>query len=331
MKLEFMITISKQKPNLRFGSQKCHTDQKKKNIASSVQCESDADFIFWLWGCNSSWISTSWPDGAQGLLSEDDEERQWGEEGLICGGGKQLLDHDEAPVHSSLLIHDSVTKRETMRVPQPLHSPNLAPADFFFLTKLKSVLKGQFESVEEIKENSLAELRNILKEAFQESFQNWKKHWARYIKSGGEYFEGDKAQWLLSKWENNLFKLFGFFVGRLHMMQVQQKGFWRVGKALVILLQLFLLIMLHNLPRLFNTAYSVLGLQVCNFINSMSSRLASYTCEWESLDVFQSYKHLFCSFISVAPCAYYVTYNILCLVRRHTIMICVIVLFVAEW
>jgi len=62
------------------------------------------------------------------------------------------------------------------------------------------------------------------------------------------------------------------------MMQVQQKEVWRVGKALVILFQLFLLIMLYNLPRLFNTAYSVLSLLVCNFIN-ISSRLASYTCE----------------------------------------------------
>jgi hypothetical protein len=47
---------------------------------------------------------------------------------------------------------------------------------------------------------------------------------------------------------------------RLHMMQVQQEEVWRVGKALVILFQLFLRIMLYNLPRLFNTAYSVLSL-----------------------------------------------------------------------
>jgi len=91
-------------------------------------------------------------------------------------GKKWLLDHNKAPAHSSLLIHDSVTKHEMVLVPQPLHSPNLAPADIFPITKLKSVLKGQFESVEEIKENSLAELRAILKEAFQECLQNWKKH-----------------------------------------------------------------------------------------------------------------------------------------------------------
>ena len=91
-------------------------------------------------------------------------------------GEKWLLHHDKAAALSSLLIRVSVTKNETTLVPQPLHLPILAPADFFLLTKLKSVLKGRFESVEEIKGNSLAELRSILKEAFQECFQNWKKH-----------------------------------------------------------------------------------------------------------------------------------------------------------
>jgi hypothetical protein len=37
-------------------------------------------------------------------------------------------------------------------------------------------------------------LCSIPNKAFQECFQNWKKHWEQSIKSGGEYFEGDKAQ-----------------------------------------------------------------------------------------------------------------------------------------
>jgi hypothetical protein len=65
-------------------------------------------------------------------------------------GEKWLLFHNKAPAYSSILIHDSVTKHETLLVLQPLHSPNLAPANFFLLTKLKSILKGRFESVEDI-------------------------------------------------------------------------------------------------------------------------------------------------------------------------------------
>jgi hypothetical protein len=40
----------------------------------------------------------------------------------------------------------------------------------------------------------LAELYIVPKEVFQECFQNWKKHWEGCIKSGGEYFNSDKAQ-----------------------------------------------------------------------------------------------------------------------------------------
>ena len=46
--------------------------------------------------------------------------------------------------------------------------------------------------VEEIEENSIRDLRAISQNTFQDAFQNWKKRWARSIKSGGENFERDK-------------------------------------------------------------------------------------------------------------------------------------------
>jgi transposase len=80
-------------------------------------------------------------------------------------------------------------KHETTVIPQPPYSPDLAPADFFLFPKLKSSLKGRrFQTVEETEENSTGDLRAIP----QNTFQNWKKRWERCIKSGGEYFEGDK-------------------------------------------------------------------------------------------------------------------------------------------
>jgi len=108
---------------------------------------------------------------------------------------KWLHHHDHALVHLSNLIHGFVTKHETMLVPEPPYSPDLALEDFFLFTKLKSVLKGQrFEFVKEIKENLLAELCIGPNEAFQECFQNRRKFWEHCIKSGREYFIGDKAQ-----------------------------------------------------------------------------------------------------------------------------------------
>jgi len=63
------------------------------------------------------------------------------------------------------------------------------PCGLFLFPKLKSSLKGRrFQTVEEIEENSTQDLRAIP----QNTFQNWKKRWERCIKSGGQYFEGDK-------------------------------------------------------------------------------------------------------------------------------------------
>ena len=93
----------------------------------------------------------------------------------------------------ALLIREFLTKHEATIVPQPPYSPDLAPADFFLFPKLKSSLKGlRFQMVEEIEENSIWDLRIILQNTFQDALQNWKKRWKQSIKSGGEYFEGDK-------------------------------------------------------------------------------------------------------------------------------------------
>jgi len=76
----------------------------------------------------------------------------------------------------ALLIREFLTKHEATVVPQPPYSPDLAPADFFLFPQLKSSLKGrQFQTIEEIEENSIRDLRAILQNTFQDAFQNWKK------------------------------------------------------------------------------------------------------------------------------------------------------------
>jgi len=102
-----------------------------------------------------------------------------------------MLHHDNAPAHASLLFREFLAKQETIVVPQPPpHSPDFDPAEFILFPKLKSTLKGRrFQTIEEIKENSLPDLRAIP----QNAFQNWKKRWERCINSRGEYFEGDKS------------------------------------------------------------------------------------------------------------------------------------------
>jgi len=55
-------------------------------------------------------------------------------------------------------------------------------------------LKGhRFQTIEEIQENAIRELRTITESPFQEAFQQWKKRWERCIASRGDYFEEDSA------------------------------------------------------------------------------------------------------------------------------------------
>jgi hypothetical protein len=66
--------------------------------------------------------------------------------------------------------------------------------DFFLFPKLKSTLKGRrFQTVEEIKETSLQDLRAIPQNTFQDALKKRKKSWERRINSRGKYFEGDKS------------------------------------------------------------------------------------------------------------------------------------------
>ncbi|UYV80072.1 hypothetical protein LAZ67_18001593 [Cordylochernes scorpioides] len=53
-----------------------------------------------------------------------------------------LLHHDNAPAHTSLLVRDFLAKNNTLMMPQPPYSPDLAPCDFFLFPKLKRPMKG---------------------------------------------------------------------------------------------------------------------------------------------------------------------------------------------
>ncbi|KAJ4428957.1 hypothetical protein ANN_25953 [Periplaneta americana] len=102
------------------------------------------------------------------------------------------LHHDNAPAHSSQLIHTFLAKHGITTVRQPPYSPDLAPCDFWLFPKLKTPLKGsRFESREEIMRNVTTELNTIPKEDFQRCFRQWKDRWAKCVQAQGAYFEGD--------------------------------------------------------------------------------------------------------------------------------------------
>lgn len=103
------------------------------------------------------------------------------------------LHHDNAPAHTSLLVREFLAKNNTVMMPQPPYSPDMASCNFFLFPKIKKTMKRRrFANIEEIKTESLKELNAIPKIAFQKCFEDWKKRWHKCIISNGDYFDGDK-------------------------------------------------------------------------------------------------------------------------------------------
>ncbi|UYV79064.1 hypothetical protein LAZ67_17000978 [Cordylochernes scorpioides] len=89
-----------------------------------------------------------------------------------------LLHHDNAPAHTSLLVRDFLAKNNTLMMPQPPYSPDLAPCDFFLFPKLKRAMKGRrYATLDEIKTASKEELKKIFKNDFLKCFEDWKNRW----------------------------------------------------------------------------------------------------------------------------------------------------------
>ena len=131
----------------------------KESTSCSVQCESDAFCVFWLWGRNSSWISIPLPDGEQELVSEGDEkaersseeERAW-----FVKGKKRLLHHDNALALSAFwFVIFSQSMRQCLSLSlctwQTLHQQTS-----FSSPRWNPYWEDRwFESLKEIKENPL--------------------------------------------------------------------------------------------------------------------------------------------------------------------------------
>ena len=63
--------------------------------------------------------------------------------------GQWHFHQDNAPVHTSILVTDYLTKVGIKTVPQPPYSPDLVPCDFLLFPKLRGC---RYETIEEMKE-----------------------------------------------------------------------------------------------------------------------------------------------------------------------------------
>jgi len=68
----------------------------------------------------------------------------------------------------------------------PAYSPDLAPSDFS-VSEDKEILKGgHFDDIDDIRSNTMAALKAILQNQFQNCFEGWARCWHQCIASQGE-------------------------------------------------------------------------------------------------------------------------------------------------
>ena len=103
------------------------------------------------------------------------------------------MHHDNATSHTALVLRDKFVKIFTYIVSQSPYSPGLATCDLWLFPKLKRPLRRRrFESIDEIKAESMKALMAIPEKNYLACFEVWKIRWYKCISSREDYFEGDK-------------------------------------------------------------------------------------------------------------------------------------------
>ena len=95
---------------------------------------------------------------------------------------------DNAPVHNSILVTDSLTKMGIKTVPHAPYSPDFAPCDFWLFPKLRGC---HYETIEEIKEAVTKVIDTLTQEDFHGTFQKLLERYNKRIAAVGDYLEWD--------------------------------------------------------------------------------------------------------------------------------------------
>ena len=83
------------------------------------------------------------------------------------------------------------TKQITV-LEHPAYSSDIAPSDSFLFPKIKEILKGRhFYDIDDIRNNTMATLKAIQQNHFQNCFEGCTRRWHRCIASKREHYEGD--------------------------------------------------------------------------------------------------------------------------------------------
>ena len=90
------------------------------------------------------------------------------EEASTLQSGSVHFQHDNAPVHNSIVVKDNLTKMGIKTVLQPPYSPDLAPYDFWLFSQLRGC---RYETIEEMKEAVTKVIDTLTQEDIDGAFQ----------------------------------------------------------------------------------------------------------------------------------------------------------------
>ena len=97
-----------------------------------------------------------------------------------------ILHQDNAPAHTALSVREFLATKQITMLEHPACSPDLAPSDFFLFPKIKEILKGRhFDDIDDIRSNTMAALKAIPQNQFQNCFEGWTRRWHRCVASQG--------------------------------------------------------------------------------------------------------------------------------------------------
>ena len=98
----------------------------------------------------------------------ESRKRFLGKRPALFKSGQWHFHQDNAPVHNSILVTDYLTKVGIKTVPQPPYRPDLAPCDFWLVSKLRGC---HYKTIEELKETVMKVIDTLTQEDFHGAFQ----------------------------------------------------------------------------------------------------------------------------------------------------------------
>ena len=104
-----------------------------------------------------------------------------------------LLQQDNARVHTCKIAMNAVERNGYELIPHPVHSPDLAPSDYFLFPKLKMDIRGRhFRSNEEVVAAAEEWVRDKDPGFFSSGLTVLEHRWPKCIILEGNYIENEE-------------------------------------------------------------------------------------------------------------------------------------------